>query len=161
VNGSLDWVAIYAAVVATAALVWQIAVWIYSLLSHVRVYGEVTVAGVAGSHDLFDVVGVTVINKGNHSVRVRSIFIQDVRWLRRSLRWREQMYHFLSGNDVAVEIPPHDSITSAFEIEPFRRLAGSGRARVAVQLTTERWHRSRSFRPAERPREDGFPPPPG
>jgi len=160
VNASLDWVAIYAAAVATAALVWQIAEWIYSILSHVRVYGEVTVAGVAGSQDLFDVIGVTIINNGNHSVRVRSIFIQDAWWLRRSPRWREPMYHFLSGNDVAVEIPPHDSITSAFEIEPLRRLAGSGRARVAVQLTTERWHRSRSFRPAERARQDGVPPPP-
>ncbi len=159
-TGSLDWVAVYAAAVATAALVWQIVEWIYSILSHVRVYGEVTVAAVAAGQSTFDVIGVTIINTGNHSVRVRSIVIQDARWFRRPPKWRQQMYRFMSGTDVDVEIPPHDSITSAFEIEQFRRLAGTGRARVAVQLSTERWLRSRSFRPADRARQDGSLPPP-
>ena len=157
----LDWVAIYAAAVATIALGWQIGDRIYSALSHVRVYGEVTDATTGGTAPLFDVMGVTIINRGVHSIRVRAIVVQDSPRFRRPT-WRRQMYQFMSGTDVAIEIGPHDSITSAFRIDEFRRLAGNGYVRVTVQLTTERWHRSRRFRPADRPRRrpENFPAPP-
>ncbi|HVC75111.1 MAG TPA: hypothetical protein VND96_01200 [Candidatus Micrarchaeaceae archaeon] len=157
----LDWVAIYAAAVATIALGWQIGDRIYSALSHVRVYGEVTDATTGGMAPLFDVMGVTIINRGAHSIRVRAIVVQDSPAFR-GPTWRRQMYQFMSGTDVAMEIGPHDSITSAFRIDEFRRLAGNGYVRVTVQLTTERWHHSRRFRPADRPRRppENFPAPP-
>ncbi len=110
----LDWVAIYAAAVATIALGWQIGDRIYSALSHVRVYGEVTDATTGGTAPLFDVMGVTIINRGAHSIRIRAIVVEDAPRFR-GPKWRYQIYQFMSGTDVAVEIGPHDSFTSAFD----------------------------------------------
>src|SRR5258708_35124330 len=106
-------------------------------------------------------MGVTIINRGPPSIRVRAIVVQDSPRLR-GPKWRHQMYQFMSGTDVAIEIGPHDSFTSAFGIEEFRRLAGNGHVRVTVQLTTERWHRSPRFRPADGPEPSpaNFPMPP-
>ena len=94
-------VAIYAALVATAGLLWQIYAWWHRRRSHVTVEAR---AGMLVPQGL-EIITISVRNRSEHTVRVTSIDLE----LQDGSGRHMPVIHQLPGATLPGEIQPHDA----------------------------------------------------
>jgi hypothetical protein len=126
-------IAIYAAVVATGALVWQIYAWNHSRKLHLQVLVR------RGASDNFGAtVRIIAVNRSSYPVRVTAVGFDDPRGPALQTSWTEQW----PESSLPGVVPPHDSRQAAIPLPDLPpNLLG---ARVIAWVTTSTGDQVRS-----------------
>jgi hypothetical protein len=93
-------IAIYAAVVATGALVWQIYAWEHQRKLHVKV-----LVGRSASDAFGPTLRISAVNDGSYPVRVTAVGFDDPRGPALQTSWSQRW----PESSIPGLVPPHDS----------------------------------------------------